>query len=490
MTDESQVVRFEYQQSLSFTAGASWSEQVAVSVRILSEAFSSGWYRETFGKDAKSFIVLMAIVMHARPLRGEDLELLIRLGMATREDEGRLYARVTDLGLADELGIHRVTISQCAEKLAGKGAIRIAAIPEGYEFRDSRGQYAGSKVYIVSGSLDSILQKGIAHRVEKTDTVEPPESSHGVEKTDTDRVRKPDINIDSDSDSDEEDVNGVTAALPPALAYFAERRDTPGYCPTEKENQALQSLLMDGFDLETEIFPGIDRAIEKAKSPIGSFNYCAQVIRQMRKEAQAEQEKREQREPAPVVIPPNLAEAAQILTEVVDKPDRATLARLTAMTNQCEAAAAAEDSTGGKWVADAITEAFGRANPQYVLSYAGKILQSWVAQGRCKAHGSVVQEAVQIPSEITVFHEATGRMPLRDQVEMVTRAIRENGLSAAYLKHYWEEWVLRDRRRTDLTWLIWAVKGEIPDAPNTNQKATNGLEEMLQNLAFAAQKGA
>jgi hypothetical protein len=86
-----------------------------------------------------------------------------------------------------------------------------------------------------------------------------------------------------------------------------------------------------------------------------------------------------------------------------------------------------------------------------------------------------------------VFQQATGRLPLRDQVELVERTLRENNLiNAAYLQVYWEEWVRRDKKRSDLTWLNWAVQGRIPDthAPGS------ALEEMLHNLAVVAQQGA
>src|SRR4030065_158556 len=102
---QQRVLQFEYQQSLVQDSDRpGWSEEVTVSVRLLSDALTSGWYRERFGNKGNDFVILIAIAMHARPLKGEDLALLVGLGMATPEDDGRLYARVTDLALADELG--------------------------------------------------------------------------------------------------------------------------------------------------------------------------------------------------------------------------------------------------------------------------------------------------------------------------------------------------------------------------------------------------
>ncbi len=165
ISKERPAITFDYRQSLSASGGGkSWSETLEISLRLSSEAFSSGWYRQLFGKDTKSFILLMALVMHARPLKGADLRLLVRLGMAQDSDEGRLYARVTDSGLADELGMHRDTVASCAEKLSELGLIETVRIPQEVEFRDSYGQYAGSKVYLVAGNLEGQINKTIRPR--------------------------------------------------------------------------------------------------------------------------------------------------------------------------------------------------------------------------------------------------------------------------------------------------------------------------------------
>lgn len=63
-------------------------------VSITSDAIASGWFREHFsGRFKSDFLVLIAIAMHARPLDGDDLELLVSLHMATPEDRFCLYAR-------------------------------------------------------------------------------------------------------------------------------------------------------------------------------------------------------------------------------------------------------------------------------------------------------------------------------------------------------------------------------------------------------------
>ncbi len=93
-SEERPVLMFDYRQSISTSAsGKSWSETLDISLSLCSSALSSGWYRKMFGKDAKSFVLLMALVMHGRPLAGSDLRLLVSLGMAQESDEGRLVCK-------------------------------------------------------------------------------------------------------------------------------------------------------------------------------------------------------------------------------------------------------------------------------------------------------------------------------------------------------------------------------------------------------------
>ena len=179
------VLQFEYQQSLTFLSDRpTWSELLEVSVRILSTAFSSGWYKEHFNSRGNDFVVLLSIAMHGRPLKGDDLKLLIDLGMAQPEDDGRLYARVTDLGLADELGMSAKTIQRCAERLQRQGAISILEIPDmTTTFRDSHGRFSGSKVYLLSGDLQGrFLEKNVSNSVQRTNSPTV-EMSKSVQRT-------------------------------------------------------------------------------------------------------------------------------------------------------------------------------------------------------------------------------------------------------------------------------------------------------------------
>jgi hypothetical protein len=154
---EQRVLQFEYQQSLvQETDRSGWSEIVTVSIRLLSEAITSGWYRLQFANRGNDFVILLAIAMHARPLKGDDLIMLVNLHMATQEDEGRLYARVSDAALADELGMSRMTIARATRRLAEDKSIHMVEIPEKlFAFRDSRGRFNGKKVYLIAGDIQS-----------------------------------------------------------------------------------------------------------------------------------------------------------------------------------------------------------------------------------------------------------------------------------------------------------------------------------------------
>ena len=116
-------------------------------------AVEAGWLRQ-FQRRWADLGVLIALGLHARPLSGADLDLFIRLGLATPADQGRLYARVTDLGLSEVTGIDRKDgIPICTERLASAQLLRRLDLPP--DFRDSHGQFAGQAAYLLLGSVVS-----------------------------------------------------------------------------------------------------------------------------------------------------------------------------------------------------------------------------------------------------------------------------------------------------------------------------------------------
>jgi hypothetical protein len=179
------ILQIEYKQTLAIN-GKRMSENVEVVCKIYYEMLSTGWLHTHLSNPRSrgtDFMTLIALALHARPLRGTDLNLLVSLGAAKPEDEGRLYARVTDLGLSIEMGLRRQTVAASVARLAEYGLVDIYDLPP--DFRDGKGHFAGTKAYLLSGELERILSPEVltreVDRVRLTDTVEP----HRVRLTDT-----------------------------------------------------------------------------------------------------------------------------------------------------------------------------------------------------------------------------------------------------------------------------------------------------------------
>ena len=413
---QQRVLQFEYQQSLVQDSDRpGWSEDITVSVRLLSDALTSGWYRERFGGKGNDFVILIAIAMHARPLKGEDLALLVRLGMATPEDDGRLYARVTDLALADELGMSAKTIMRATERLMEEHAIKIVDIPDiNVFFRDSHGRFNGSKVYLLAGDLQSrFLEK----RVEQNDrwTKSPTVENHRRTKSPSVELHRETksparwTNVPTNIVDDEDEEEGTAALVERVFAYFAEGKGGSDYHPTVKEQVALKKLLADGFTFE-QIIAGIDAAFARPSRP-KHFTHCAAIARDL---ARLQQESRtpetriqpEPREPealeatlkapdqqpaeppaAPVeVIETQLARAIEVYRSAGREITGDLLARFRLMASRCDQAARAAGATGGDWLADALTSALGVARPNNLLNYADAVLSDWIANGRSEKH--------------------------------------------------------------------------------------------------------
>ncbi len=297
-------------------------------------------------------------------------------------------------------------------------------------------------------------------------------------------------------------VYGASADVqsPTIFEYFAQRRNDPNYEPSEKDRQALQKLVTDGFTHE-QIIAGIDVAI--ARGPVRHFTHCAAIARDLARQAgdlkpearqpearQPEAQKPEETPAAPgeVVIANDLIPAADIYRSAGNQITDPVLARLRLMAQAADAAAQSAGSTGAQWVADALSNALGRAKPQNLLAYTDKILANWTANGRTQPAAAPSSDTNDTVPEIQIFTQATdGRKPLADQRNQVIQKIQEYGLTAEYLSFYWAEWVKRDKKRSDLTWLDWAITGAIPD--QNGHQAETGLDKLVQTVLFAAQKG-
>ncbi len=307
-SSQQQVIRFEYLQSLAWEGNSRWSEKVEARVTLADAALSSGWLRKHFTGQkggTTDFVILLAFVMHARPLKGTDLEYLLTLKMASPEDEGRLYARITDLGLADELGMHRTTVAKSAQRLAAAGFITILDIPEHLTaFRDSHGQFAGSKVYLLSGELEKFLPKALrplsdSHRVASgdtdgvglTDTVSP-EISSTVSLQPTHHVGSTDTNIRLEDRGGEEVFNaaGEKIDYPTVFTEFT-RLLGRGYQPNAKDLETLEALAAEGYTT-ADILAVMQRVANNLGGSLSvarTFGYLLPEIRRQPPQASTDQ---------------------------------------------------------------------------------------------------------------------------------------------------------------------------------------------------------
>ena len=291
----------EHVQTISYGNEGKPQEGLSVSVRIFYEALASGWLRDNFSGrgGGTDFMVLLAIALHARPLRGDDLDLLVSLGVASPEDEGRLYARVTDVGLADELGFSdRETIAMAAQRLKRRGLIDIYPLPP--DFRDSRGRFQGSKAYVISGDLNRFLSKEVSegrphragstrtvgadlrHRAGLTRTVNGDFESHRAGSTPENRGQTR-TNIVEEAEAAEEASPPLTPPTDVSAVWqrFAARKGDPDFEPTHRDRLRLREILAEGYSVE-QILAGIDLAFDTRPStakPVRGFGYVMRYIR-------------------------------------------------------------------------------------------------------------------------------------------------------------------------------------------------------------------
>ncbi|CAG0973357.1 hypothetical protein ANRL4_01408 [Anaerolineae bacterium] len=151
MTD---VFRIVYTQTLIGDDANRLSEtRPEIYFQIGYAAIETRWLRG-FQRRWADLGALVGLGLHARPLLGADYELLRGMGLVGPEDEGRLYARLTDLGLAEATGIDRKDgIPACTQRLAESRLLKVLNLPD--DFRDSYGQFSGRHAYLLLGSVVS-----------------------------------------------------------------------------------------------------------------------------------------------------------------------------------------------------------------------------------------------------------------------------------------------------------------------------------------------
>ena len=183
-----------------------------------------------------------------------------------------------------------------------------------------------------------------------------------------------------------------------------------------------------------------------------------------------------------LVIDPDLTEAATLFEHTGRELTQDVLTRFEQMAERGADAAQANGETGGGWLNQALNLALGKAKPQSVLNYADKVIGGWVERGyRIRRRKRSTGE--ELSPELDIFQQATGRLPLPDQRNIAISLIHQHAFTSADLRPFWEAWVARDKRRSDMTWLTdWAAKGEIPQPSRGKRKKTpDGISPAVAN---------
>jgi hypothetical protein len=247
-------------------------------------------------------------------------------------------------------------------------------------------------------------------------------------------------------------------------------------------------MLSDGYS-QQEILEWIDYAFSRTTKP-RHFTFVAILAREQAEtlppqprthpesgqqpEARTQPETRSEAESQP-----DIHEAIAICQSTGREVTPDILARLRRMASSCDAAAQKQGSCGGEWLAEALEAGLGIAQPEKLLNYAAAVLGDWTTNGKPGGRTKTTDLPDELPPELLVFQQATGgRLPLPDQRPLVTQVIREKGYTAEALRPFWEAWVGRDRKRTDLDWLLdWAAKGQIPPAYGSGKAAAASAPE-------------
>jgi len=195
------------------------------------------------------------------------------------------------------------------------------------------------------------------------------------------------------------------------------------------------------------------------------------------------------RNAAEIVLPKELERAVQIFTSTGRELSDDVRLRLVLMADSCALAAQQAGSTGGAWLADALTLSLGKAKPENLLGYADKVLGGWVLNGRFERPRHKAEDQTVLSPELAIFEQVTGRLPLRDQRDLVTRLISQNQYTVSTLQPFWDAWVARDRKRSDLGWLDWAARGAVPEQNTHRQSGLDVSAETLRRMEENFTKG-
>ncbi len=281
------VFTIKHEQSLEVSPQGQTRETRHVHVAIHYDALITGWLaRFASDRQGRSALpVLLALGLHARPLHGEDLAQLIELKLVAEADAGRLYARVTDVGLADELGLHRTTVNGAVAWLHRQQLVSVLDLPEDY--RDSHGRFCGRHAYILraDGALSTVSVEATRNQSEPSTVSVEPTRTMSVEPT----HRVGSVSTKKKEKEEKQEQKGTAAVV---FSSFARIAGHPAvYQPTDKDRRLLDQLLAEGYTCD-QIIAGIQSAIDlhRQRQPDGQvqrFAFCVPVIRESGQPARA-----------------------------------------------------------------------------------------------------------------------------------------------------------------------------------------------------------
>jgi len=216
--------------------------------------------------------------------------------VATEADEGRLYARVTDVGLADELGCGRDTVKNAAQRLAGKELIRICELPD--DFRDSKGQFSGTKAFLISGIPSNYVSKAITqgngggthrdglsstgdkvetHRAGLSSTIQGSREYRAGLTVTADPAHRAGLSGTNEEEEEAEEEDDIISSL---LDRFASRRNDPAYRACAREREQVRELLDEGYSAD-QIAGAIDQVFHSRPpdaNPVRSFGFVLPYV--------------------------------------------------------------------------------------------------------------------------------------------------------------------------------------------------------------------
>jgi len=506
MKRRSFVIRYE-QWLEEFEDRPGWSEKKEISVKITSDALTSGWLAE-FDQPI-DYLVLTVIGLHARPMTMDDIDVLRAFNLATNKDVGRLFTYVTDETLAIELAKDRKTIAAATYRLAHKGVVTVRSLPKPLASEQIRigGKFRGNKIYILSGEMaikKEVEERAELARVEKTDTVH----RHRVEKLDTVKpatlpavsnfspARVQSLRTNIDDDPQEEEGEDRPTLLPNTEDYaeairalFAEVVHKPGYELTPGDLKAITRLHKLDATLD-EVRAGIGDVLDAGKKP-KTFAYCAPqveaICQQRLTEVRQPQAKPKMPQPPTdgqtdtatdaltETIPVELTSSVEIFEQLTGTPPTAEqLGVMKSLVSLADEAAHQIGETGAQWLYAALYECSIRDGIRYPLRYAATTIRNRVASppkknGNGQGDHSSPLASTDAP-EVALYRSVTGFAPRPDQVEALVEQLSGKSWDKKYLLTFWREWCARDHKRHNLGWLDWAQSGRIPKAAQRNDR--------------------